>query len=308
MLLGIVLQAFAQEPNYLILVSFLGGFAGGGFWPVLLSMIGDIAKPEEQHEAISTFYFFSSIGMFLGPIICSFLLMFPQVALRNIYQIGAVAQMIILLYFVFQVRETKPRVFKKTTNYRLYITDLIKTTSFQGLLSMSFLYFFSMSIVQTYIPIYARVELNLSNAEIISFSVYRSLAILIIRLSSATFLARLPIRPFLISVILIGGITTLVSSLVSNYLLIVLILFLSGVSYGATAILGNILVSKISTGENRGVANSLYNLSQSTGNITKLLTPPIADILGLTSVFIVGGVCGLIAVIPPLLRKVEPPS
>jgi len=168
---------------------------------------------------------------------------------------------------------------------------------------MSFLYFFSRSVIRTYIPIYASVDLQLSNAEVASFSFYRSLAIMLIRFSSATFLIKLSKRPFLIIVLLLGGITSLVSPFANNYILIVIIFFVSGISYGATSILGNTLVANISTPENRGIANSLYNLAQSTGNITKLVTTPIADIFGLTYVFIIGGIVGLTSAIPPLLKK-----
>lgn len=302
-LLGTVMRAFATEPNHLIIASLFGGFAGGGFFPILLTMIGDIAEPEERQEAISTLFFFSSLGLMIGPAICTGLLLLPQITMRNIYQITAIADVGIIIYLALTIRETKSRTHEKG-NSRLHISNLIKNSSFQGLLTMSFLYFFSRSVVQTYVPIYASVDLQLSNAEVASFSFYRSLAIMLIRLSSATFLIRLSTRPFLISVLLLGGITSLVSPFANNYLLIVVIFFLSGLSYGATSILGSTLVSNISTPENRGIANSLYNLAQSTGNITKLVTSPIADIFGLTSVFFFGGLVGLLSAIPPLFKKV----
>jgi MFS family permease len=302
-LLGTVMRAFATEPNHLITASLFGGFAGGGFFPILLTMIGDIAEPEERQEAISTLFFFSSLGLMIGPAICTGLLLLPQITMRNIYQITSIANVGILIYLARTIRETKSQTHEKG-NSRLHISNLIKNSSFQGLLTMSFLYFFSRSVVQTYVPIYASVDLQLSNAEVASFSFYRSLAIMLIRLSSATFLIRLSTRPFLISVLLLGGITSLVSPFANNYLLIVVIFFLSGLSYGATSILGSTLVSNISTPENRGIANSLYNLAQSTGNITKLVTSPIADIFGLTYVFFFGGLMGLFSAIPPLFKKI----
>jgi MFS family permease len=291
-LLGTVMRAFATEPNHLIIASLFGGFAGGGFFPILLTMIGDIAEPEERQEAISTLFFFSSLGLMIGPAICTGLLLLPQITMRNIYQITAIADIGILIYLALTIRETKAQTHEKG-NSRLHISNLIKNSNFQGLLTMSFLYFFSRSIIQTYIPI-----------EVASFSFYRSLAIMLIRLSSATFLIRLSTRPFLISVLLLGGITSLVSPFANNYLLIVVIFFLSGLSYGATSILGSTLVSNLSTPENRGIANSLYNLAQSTGNITKLVTSPIADLFGLTYVFFFGGLVGLLSAIPPLFKKI----
>lgn len=301
-LLGTAVRAFASEPNHLIMASLFGGFAGGGFFPILLTMIGDIAKPEERQEAISTLFFFSSLGLLIGPAICTGLLLLPQITMRNIYQITAIANIGLIIYLTLTIRETKSQTHEKRSS-RLHISTLIKNTNFQGLLAMSFLYFFSRSVIRTYIPIYASVDLQLSNAEVASFSFYRSLAIMLIRFSSATFLIKLSKRPFLITVLLLGGITSLVSPFANNYILIVIIFFVSGISYGATSILGNTLVANISTPENRGIANSLYNLAQSTGNITKLVTTPIADIFGLTYVFIIGGIVGLTSAIPPLLKK-----
>ncbi|MFB0522694.1 MAG: MFS transporter [Candidatus Bathyarchaeia archaeon] len=85
MTLGTLIRTLATDPNHLLIAAFVGGFAGGGFWPILLSMLGDIAKREEQQEAVSTLLVFSSLGMLIGPVICSFLLSLPQIALRDIY-------------------------------------------------------------------------------------------------------------------------------------------------------------------------------------------------------------------------------
>ena len=89
---GTLIRALATDPNHNIIASFVGGFTRGGLYPILLSMIGDVAKPKEQQEAISTLYLFSSVGMIIGPTICTFLLTIPTISLRNIYQIVVIAQ------------------------------------------------------------------------------------------------------------------------------------------------------------------------------------------------------------------------
>jgi len=303
-ILGSLIRALATDPNHLLLAALVGGFAGGGFFPVLLSMIADIAKPEEQKEAISTLFLFSSIGMVLGPIICSFLLTLPQVTLRSIYQIDAVAQTGALLYIVTQIRETRPqRPRDERVEYRAYISELIGQSNFRGLIVMAFLFFFYFSIMNTYIPVYGRVALNLSDAEVASFSTYRGLAVMLIRLSATTFLTKVPIRVFLLAALTLGGITGLATPCANDYLSIVLIQFLSGVSFGATMILGSTLVVMNSTPGNRGLANSLYNIAQSTGNITKILTSPLVDNFGLIPVFLTGGIAALTSTIPILMRK-----
>ncbi len=304
MLLGTVIRVFATNPNHLLVAALTGGFAGGGFFPVLLSMVGDIAEPEEQHVAISTLFLFSSIGMLLGPLITSFFLTLPQMTLRNIYQIVAVAQAGALLYMTTQIRETKPRVSEgKKPEYRANISGLIRQSVFLSLLVMVFFYFFYFSIMNTYVPIYARVDLGLSDAEIASFSTYRSLAVMLVRFASASFLVGVPIRPFLVSALALGGVAGIASPFTNGYLSIILVLLVSGLSFGAVRILSSALVAKISTSKNRGLANSLLNVAMSMGNITNIVTSPVADTLGLTPVFLLGGVSTLIATTLAFLRK-----
>lgn len=234
------------------------------------------------------------------------LLTIPQITtLRNIFQITLVAETGVTIYLATQIRETRHQISESTRiKSRAKILDLVGKTSFQGLLGMAFLYFFYYSITNTYIPIYARIDLNLSDAEVASFATYRSLAIMIIRFSSATFLSRAPIKPFLISALALGGITGLVSPFTYNYISIVSVLFLSGISFGAIRILSTTLVARNSTQENRGLANSLLDVSQGIGNFTKTITSPTADNLGIEHIFVLVGVTGLLAIIPVLLRKV----
>ncbi|MCW4039057.1 MAG: MFS transporter [Candidatus Bathyarchaeota archaeon] len=306
MLVGTLIRAFALNPTHLLLAAFVGGFAGGSYFPILLSMIADIAEPQEQQESISTLFFFSSVGMVCGPLISTLLLNLPQTTLRSIYQLGAIAEALVLIYLATQIRETHPPIASdQPLGYRESIMEVLRQSSFQGLLVMAFLYFFSRAVIQTYIPIYASVDLKLSNAEVASLSIYRNFAIMLIRLSSATYLTRVSIRPYLLTVLLVGGVTCLAAPLANNYFFIILLFFLSGISFGAVMILSNTLVAKNSRPENRGVANSMLNVGQSSGNLLKILTSSIAETLGLFPVFLMGGVIGLIAIIPILLTKDE---
>ena len=68
-------------------------------------------------------------------------------------------------------------------------------------------------------------------------------------------------------------------------------------------VMGSTLVALHSTSGNRGVANSLYNIAQSTGNITKILTSPIVETQGLSPVFLLSGATAFLATIPLLIRK-----
>jgi MFS family permease len=304
--LGVVVYAFAAHTNHLLIASIVGGFAGGAFFPVLLSMIGDLSKPEKRQEAISTFFFFSSIGMLIGPTITSLLLTLPQVSLRNIYQIVMVGQAFFFIYLFTQIKETKPRTRKiQQIDYKKELVNLFSTRNFQSLILMGFLYFFYNTIIQTYIPIYARVDLNLSDAEIASLSTFRNLAVMLIRLTGATFLAKVSMKRFLLTAIILGGINSVLIPLHNSYFPMVFSIFLAGLSYGAVMSLGSTLISISSTLENRGIANSIYMAANGMGRIVNMITTPIAEMYGNATLFLVGGTCAVIALFPTLFYKIK---
>ncbi len=304
--LGVVIYAFATSPNHLLIASVVGGFAGGAFFPVLLSMIGDVSEKEKRQEAISTFFLFSSVGMLIGPTITSLLLTFPQIILRNIYQLVLVGQVLLFIYLFTQIKETQPSTDKKQKiDYKIELGNLFKTKNFQSLMLMGFLYFFYNTIIRTYLPIYAKVDLNLSDAEIASLSIFRNLAVMLIRLTGATFLAKVSMKRFLLLAITLGGINCFFIPLNTSYLPLVLSIFLSGLSYGAVMSLGSTLVSISSTLKNRGVANSIYMASNGMGRIMNMITTPIAETYGNAAIFIVGSLCALGALIPTLTYKLK---
>ena len=304
--LGILLRALAMNPTHLLIAAFIGGFSGGGFFPVLISMVCDIVSRNDQQEAISTLFFFSSIGLVIGPILGSGLLMLPGVTIRTLYQSVAISQVGIFLYLYTQIRETKAPVAQRTLLNRDTIVPLLSAPVFQGLLITAFLYFFSRSILNTYLPIFARLDLALSDAEVASLATFRSLCIILIRFSSATFLTRIAQRPIFLIGITLGGVVSFLSPFVNTYLSLGGVMFLSGLSYGAISILGNVFVARTATAQNRGVATSLYNVASSTGNITKIATTPLAESWGLLSVFVLGGVTAFLALLPSLIRRHSP--
>jgi MFS family permease len=303
MFIGTLIRVFARTPYHLILASVVGGFAGGSYFPTLLSMIADISNEEEKREGISTLFLFSSIGMVIGPSLTSFLLLFPHITLRNIYQITAIAQLGTLFYLALVIRETHPTKIKEKIKFLPQIKHLVSQTKFQGLFIIAFLFSFYNSIFRTYTPIYGRFNLGLSDAEVTSFNSYKNFGVMLIRLLLATYLTSSSISVFLLVVLILGGVSGLLVSFVNNYLFMVLILFLVGVSFGAYRILTSTLVANNSVPENRGLANSLLNFSQSVGNLMNILTSSMAENMGLNYVFVLSGIICLSAIIPALRAK-----
>ena len=305
-LIGTLIRAFATNSDHLLLAAFIGGFAGAGFFPILLSMITDITSTDKQKEAISTLFMFSGIGQLIGPLIGSFLLTLPFITLRTLHQIDLGAQTAILFYIATQIQETKmlsPSTQVDQPAYQENIVALIRTPRFIGLLVMVCCYFFAYAIMSTYIPILGRVDLGLSDPEVSFLSTFRSAGIMLIRFSSTTFLLGVSMKLFLLSMLGLGGITSLLMPFVGDYLSISLLAFIYGISFGATMSLGSAFVAADSIPQNRGIANSIYNAAQALGNMLNIFTSSVADTLGLTPVFIMSGITAFIAMIPISLRK-----
>jgi MFS family permease len=301
---GTLINVLATNPNHLIISSLLGGLAGGEFFPILLSMIGDITEVNKRQEAISTMFLFSSFGMLIGPIICSSLLLLPIIKLRTIYQIVLVGQAALVFYIVGMVHETKSKPVKGSqVSTKVYLTDLLRQKNFQMLLAMGFFFSLSRSITGTYIPIFAKKTLFLSDAEVASFSIFGNLAVMVMRFVSASFVARIQSGKTLLTMQFMGGMAGILCIFANNYVSIILILFISGLSYGGNRILESVLVANNSRPQNRGVANSLQNVSVSIGGMAKILTTPIVDFLGFVPTFLVGGIMGFAALLPPLIHK-----
>jgi MFS family permease len=304
MLIGTLVRVFATHPNHLIMASLVGGFAGASYFPILLSMIADISTVEERQESISTLFLFSSFGMVIGPTISAFLLLLPQITLRSMYQISAIGEIVALIYLAIMIKETKTMVKTQEKIKPLsQIRQFLQQPRFQGLIIVVFLYGLYFSIFRTYTPIYGRLNLNLTDAEVVSFNTYRNIGTMLIRFSAAAFLTRVPIPPFLLIILGLGGLSGLLTPLTTNYTLIILVLFLVGISFGAFRILTTTIVANNSTPENRGIANSLIDLGWSAGNLTNILTTPIVENLGIIPVFILSGLICTSTIIPTLWRK-----
>lgn len=304
MLLGTTLRALATDPNQLIIASVVGGFAGGSFFPILLSIVGDVASARERGEAIGTFFFFSSVGMLVGPTVGSIILTLPYVQLRTLYQIDGVFQTFVLLYIVFMIKE--PKKVSMMTGYRGSVAKLLREGGMIAAVVMAALYFLYSAIMNNYVPIYARRVVGLSDPLIASFSGYRNLGIMLIRLSSITILARLSTKRLLTLVLVLGGVVGLGVPYAGSYPELVFLMLLYGTSFGATILLGSTVVAEVSTPSNRGIANSINSLAQSSGTIAQMLTTSIAENLGLMPVFTLGGFLSLLSTIPITLLYSSP--
>lgn len=298
-LLGTVMRAFATDANQLIVASVVGGFAGGSFFPILLSIVGDVTSTaDERSRGIALFFTFSSIGMLIGPTAASLILTLPFAEMRNIYQIDSMFQIFVVAYIALRLKETKGNVVH--TSFRGNVAQLLRERGMLAIIVMAALYFLHSSIMNNYIPIYAEKEVGLPVSLIASFSSYRSLGIVLSRLSSVAVMARLSTKRFLVLMLALGGAAAFSAPYLGSYPALGLLMFFYGVSFGSTMLLSSVIVAEVSTTSNRGIANSINSLAQSCGTMLQILTTPIAENMGLTPVFSLGGLLPLLAATPLL--------
>lgn len=298
-LCSLAIQSFATEPNHLIVAAVVGVSAALGFLAVFSTMIMDVTEKDERRQALSIFYLLASVGLLAGPALTTVLLQYHLVGLRNIYQIATVYMIFDVIYCIFIVKETLSKS-SQIISYREHFSNVLKRHSIQALLLTSAIYALSTTILTTYVPINARKNLAFTDSEVASLSLVRSLAMVAIRFATASFLAKLPTKKYLMGVIAIAGVADLLSSQAGNYPTLILIFLLEGTAYGAVRILFTTLLGENTSPEHRGTANSLYHITESTSQATKIVTTPIAETQGYPTVLILGGVLAFTSLISAL--------
>ena len=113
-----IMKGFATQPLHLILASPFS-ISIGTFVPVLISLVGDLTDPSTRPDALGSYYFFSSVGIFLGPITASLLIL--VLPIRYLYYFSAILRLVIIVLIVVGVNEvtrTLPDISTITTSYK----------------------------------------------------------------------------------------------------------------------------------------------------------------------------------------------
>ncbi len=301
MAIGDVIRCFAVTPMHVILASTVGGIAGGGYFPILLSALGDSTTIEERNDAISTLYFFSSMGLLAGPTLASILLLFLEI--RTLFYIAIVSRILLLIFIIFTIKsgrgETRPLSLKgnaiKLVKQKNMIVSMMTSTPF----------YFANSIFQTFIPIFARQELFLSDSLVASLDTFRSLLILMVRFFMQQILSKITHKRLLILMLITAFIAGLLIPYATGYYSLIPIAMTFGMCFGVISVICALIISSVSTPTNRGLANSIHSLTTSTGMFAPLAMTPVAETWGINTVFNTSAFLPLIA-IPPIIFLMQP--
>jgi MFS family permease len=313
--LSSIVRCFAMQPWHLIVAGFIGGFSGGAFMPLIISLIGDKTEPTQRANAISTHFLFSSLGMFLGPSIASLLLL--ALSIRALLYISTAIRFGILILIVLGVQESGARKTATVQNlsYRESIMQLLKKKNMLLALNTRLAYSFFQSVFRTYVPVLARLELGLSNVLIASLGTFQGIARIGIRVFLSRFIHQLSIKRLYLIILGICCAVGFTLPFANSFHYLAIVACFYGLYHGIDSPLSALLVADVSTTTERGFANSLLYSAMYIGTFTPILIAPIAEGWGVTMVFPFGSILPIIALInvarfmePLLTTKAKDPS
>jgi MFS family permease len=284
-----------MQPWHLIVAGCIGGFSGGAFMPLIISLIGDKTEPTQRANAISTHFLFSSLGMFLGPSIASLLLF--ALSIRSLLYISTAIRFGILILIVVGVKElrtTKTATAKKLS-YKDSVVQLLQKKNMLLALNTRMAYSFFQSIFRTYVPVLARMELGLSDVLIASLGTFQGVARISIRVFLSRFIHQLSIKRLYILILGICCAVGLTLPFANSFHYLAIVACFFGLYHGIDSPLSALLVANVSTTTERGFANSLLYSAMYIGTFTPILIAPIAEGWGVPMVFPFGAILPIIA-------------
>ena len=273
-----------------------------GIFPILLSAIGDSTTITERNDAISTLYFFSSMGLLAGPTLASILLLSFEI--RALFYIALISRIGLLIFIFFTIKPGRGGETRRLT-LKGNAMKLVKQKNMIVSMMTSTPFYFLNSVVQTYMPIFARQELFLSDPLVASLSTFRSLLILMVRFFMQSILTRISHKRILITMLTTSVVAGLLIPYATGYYSLIPLAMTFGLCFGTISVICALIISSISNPSNRGLANSIHSLTTSTGMFAPLAMTPIAEMWGVTSVFTTSAFLPLIAV-PPILFLMQP--
>ncbi len=281
-----IVRSLATQPWHLIVASLFGGFSGGAFVPVIVALVADLTEPSDRPDALSTYYFFSSLGLFIGPSAASLLLL--SLPIRNLYYLSSVMRLGIIVLITLGIKEARkihPDGGPLKTSYKGKVSMLLRRRNMLVAVQARLSYSFFMSVFRTYMPVLARREIGLSDALIASVGTFQGIPRMSIRLFLGRLISKLTAKRLFTLTLFMGGIVGLLLPFADSFYHLVLLACVLGLSHGAVIPLSALLVSDSSTTTERGLANSILYTTMTVGTFTPIMTAPLADVWGVTFVF-----------------------
>ena len=277
-MLANITRGLSTEPLHLILASLFGGT--GVATPGFVAIVGDLTDASERPDAYGAFYVCNSAGILIGPIVAGLLLL--MVPLRIVYFLVAGLNFITVI-FVLLLKVPKG---EKTNNgYLTNVTTVLKKKNMLIAILMRLAQGFFDRVRKTYIPILASTQLHLPNALIASLGTPEGLSTLLVRLFIGKLLRKMTAKRLVLLTFSAEVAIGLLLPFATNFPHLVILALVAGVSHGINNPTSALLVADVSTGADRGFANSALYLASSCGSLAPMIAIAAATAWGLTSVF-----------------------
>jgi MFS family permease len=281
-LVGTTILFFASNVAMLFVAQILLGVSWPIFGPSIQALVADRASPSRSGKAVGLYLLGPSIGMFLGPLIASFLLRFVSIRETYLYSLVAIIPALILAFLIgsagyTQISSSRNRAsFGKVFRNRDVMITSLACGSF----------FFILQSVITFYPIYALQNYYTDPAMIATVFSFMYFFSMIARILAVTLInSRTGEKRLIVTALMVSALVALLPlmrGLEQSAILVALV----GVAHGIIYPMGAMTIAMSTTTLERGIANSIYMLFT---NLSAALSPTlmgfVAESWGITLLF-----------------------
>jgi DHA1 family multidrug resistance protein-like MFS transporter len=311
------LYGFSEDVNQLILLRGLQGLASGIVWPVLSTMVADIAAPEDRSKAIGLYEMMWFFGSVVGPGLGGVLAGAFTVA-TPFFVCGALAfaSMILVAFTVKETMRTQaksedesiqsdsdhdlsaPRIDERG---RVAVHSVPPLTPypriFVALCVVGLIVSFSHSLIQPVLSVFANEELGISVVDVGLLFTAMGIVTLVTTLPLGTAADRTGRKLTLVTGILFTAASAVLITLSGSFWPLLLVMMMRGVGRAATNPSLTVMFTNLLPLTRRGRGMGIYNLFRNIGLVVGSSAGGfLYDALSSQAPFIICAFAGLLAV------------
>ena len=287
---SLVLLYIIPHPIWFYLVLGVQTLPMALFWSPAAALASDIAPLEKRGEAMGRYFTAFGLAMFLGPLLCSFLVAF--LSYRTMLLVLLPLPLLSLVVFVkggIARQNIAPTKQYNTSGDSVIhsLKTIFRSRNIKALYVTSILNAIPLAVFAAIFSIYAQETLFFTPTIISLLFTARGGANALIRIPVGRISDKIGSRkkPLIMSYILLALVYFIIS-MTGNYFLLVLAMVVFGFGWGIRAAVGNTLLVESVNSENRGLALSIYNTIFTTGQfLGSSLVGVMVPILTATEIF-----------------------
>ena len=276
------LYGFSQDVNHLILLRSLQGVASGIVWPVISTMIVDIALPQDRAKALGFYETMHFLGMIVGPGLGGILADTFNISVP-FFVCGGLAFVTTVLV-TLTVRETAKTIANNDLNQaesdfpakpssgksrKSFLEGMGQLTPypriFLGICFARFMIAFSHSLIQPVLSVYANEVLGISEAGVgVLFSIM-GVVTLFTTLPLGSVADKAGRKPVLVLGNVFDGVSALLVIFSGSFWPLFFVMMLRGLGRGATNPSITAMFSSVIPASKRGRGMGIFNSFQNVG-------------------------------------------